>query len=245
MIAARDTRQTGGAPLAAGGAPADARYETHTAVAVLCSELAHEIAPTLAFLRDLVRSKVLAAMDHSIAEEEVARLEEVVASLRRTRRSEGTTATLDFATVAARAARRAREEGHGGEKVTLEVPPGLRIAANESGLELLVLSLVRNALRAARRGPVVVRARRRREGGAPESWHLEVEDDGEGLPDGLGDRLFMPLATLRASGQGTGIPTVLRIARDHGWEVAYSRQAGHTVFTVHFNRADTSIASQP
>ena len=39
---------------------APARYEMHTAVGVLCSELAHEIAPTLAFLRDLVRSKTLA-----------------------------------------------------------------------------------------------------------------------------------------------------------------------------------------
>ena len=244
MSAARGSPETPETGAVAGGGPAPdaAPYETHLAVAVLCSELAHELAPTLAFLRDLVRSKLLAAMDHSIAEEEVARLEAIVRSLRRTKRSEEPTATLDLAELASGAVRRARAEGQTGA-VALEIPRGLRIVANARGLELLLVSLLRNGMRAARRAPVVVRARRQRE--AEGSWCLEVEDDGEGLPGDLGERLFLPLATLGASGRGAGIPTVLRIARNHGWEVAYSRREGLTLFTVHFNPVDTSNPSQP
>jgi signal transduction histidine kinase len=215
-------------------------YETHTAVAVLCSELAHEISPTLAFIRDLVRSGALTTIDNSIGEEEVARLETVVASLRRTRRGREPVAPVGLEAVALRAAARAVDELPGARRIVVEVPHDLRVAATERALELMLVSLLRNALRAARRLPVVLRARF--EG---EAWCVEVEDDGQGLPDGLVDHLFMPLSTLGPTGRGTGIPTVLRVARDHGWDVTHARRQDHTIFTVRFDTGEAYGANEP
>jgi two-component system sensor histidine kinase BaeS len=223
---------------------APARYEMHTAVGVLCSELAHEIAPTLAFLRDLVRSKTLATMDHSIALEEIERLQSVMTSLRRTKLSEDATASVDLAMVAARAADRvheeARQEARLGPRIVVMVPRGLQVTASERGLELLLVSLLRNAMRAARHAPIELLARP--EGDA---WCIEVADDGEGLPAELSESLFIPLATLGPLGHGTGVPTIVRIVRDHGWEIAYARSGERTVFTVRVNGSDVTKRSEP
>ena len=122
----------------------------------------------------------------------------------------------------------------------VDVPRDLLVTASERGLELVLVSLLRNALRAARRGPVVLRART--EGSA---WCVEIEDDGAGLPEGLGDRLFMPFTTLGPAGRGSGVPTVLRIVRDHGWEITHVRRDERTVFTVlNSSPGDARPASQ-
>ena len=222
--------------------PVAGAYETHLAVAVLCSEVAHEIAPTLAFLRDIVRSKLLGPIDESIAAEEVSRLEAVVARLRRTRRNEDSCVRLNLHKIATRAIARASGESgaRGGRvRVTVDVPRDLCIVASECGCELMLLALLRNAIAAVQCAEVTLRARH--EGGA---WSLDVEDDGAGLAGGDSDRLFIPLETLGEGGRGTGIPIVLRIVRDHGWELVPTRRDGCTVFTVNFSASDTSIASQ-
>jgi C4-dicarboxylate-specific signal transduction histidine kinase len=216
------------------------RYEAHTAIEVLCSEVAHEMAPTLTFLRDLVRSKVLDEIDHSIAEEEVARLAAILAALRRTKsHGEEAVAPVDVAAVAARAAARVGDEAPGRPAVALEIPRGLRVVASERGLELLLVALLRNAVSAAQHAPARLYARL-----AGDAWCLEVEDDGPGLPRPLDETLFVPLATLGAAGHGTGMLTVLRVARDHGWEISHARREDRTVFTVRISIGDTSSTGQ-
>jgi C4-dicarboxylate-specific signal transduction histidine kinase len=231
-----EPRASGGETLAS-----PERHETHTAIEVLCSELAHEIAPTLTFLRDLVRSRVLVGMDHSIAEEEVARLASILASLRRTKsREDAATEPLGLAAIAARAVERAVRDARGGPGVVVGIPGDLRVMASARGLELLLVSLLRNALAVARRAPVGLRARL-----DGDAWCLEVVDDGDGLSPALDESLFVPLATLGPAGHGAGIPTVLRIVRDHGWEIAHARRDGNTVFTVRICLSDTSRTGQP
>jgi signal transduction histidine kinase len=100
--------------------------------------------------------------------------------------------------------------------------------------------LLRNALQASAGSGAPVSLRARREGDA---WMVQVEDAGPGIPEALASRLFLPLTTLGRSGCGTGLPTVFRIVRDHGWDVEHARREGRTVVTVTFAPDDTSHAS--
>jgi signal transduction histidine kinase len=205
--------------------------ERHLAVALLSDEIAHELASPLTYLRDIVlHTEGLDATDRSIGEEEVARLESMVAQLRRTRRGEMSHALVALAPVVDRAVARARAELRRDVRVVVDVPTGLRVTANETALELLLLVLVRNAVAAASAGGnVLVRARAEAGGG-----RLEVEDDGAGMRDELRDVLFHPLTTLGPEGIGMGLPMALRLARDHAFRLSHHRENDRTVFRVRF-----------
>jgi signal transduction histidine kinase len=106
--------------------------------------------------------------------------------------------------------------------VTLQVElaaPGA-VACDPGMLGSLVSNLVRNAVKYVGTGPdrrVAVRARR-----AGRVVRLEVEDNGPGLPEGLGTRSFEPFVRgpgAREPGIGLGLATVKKIAEAHGGRV--------------------------
>ena len=51
--------------------------------------------------------------------------------------------------------------------------------------------------------------------------HLEVEDDGSGVPQEARERLFEPYFSTKRKGTGLGLAIVRRIAQDHGGEARY------------------------
>jgi len=51
--------------------------------------------------------------------------------------------------------------------------------------------------------------------------HLEVEDDGPGVPEGSRPHLFEPYFSTKQRGTGLGLAIVRRIAEDHGGEASY------------------------
>lgn len=62
---------------------------------------------------------------------------------------------------------------------------------------------------------------------------IEVRDTGHGIPADVLPRIFDPYFTTRESGTGLGLPTVRRIAAEHGGEVTVESRAGHgTSFVV-------------
>ncbi|HET9485776.1 MAG TPA: nitrogen regulation protein NR(II) [Xanthomonadales bacterium] len=113
------------------------------------------------------------------------------------------------------------------------LPP---IAGDADRLAQAVWNLIRNALES---GSSEVRLRTRAEHNVPIgeraarlALRLEVVDNGRGVPDDLGSRIFLPLVSGRADGTGLGLPIAQQVAREHGGARSFRSRPGHTVFTL-------------
>ncbi|MBI3079117.1 MAG: GAF domain-containing protein, partial [Deltaproteobacteria bacterium] len=119
--------------------------------------------------------------------------------------------------------------------ITTELAPDLpETVGDPQLLTQVVLNLVTNAeqamLGAHGRGTLALRTRR-----VGTELHLEVEDDGPGIPADLQDKLFLPFVTTKAVGQGTGLglSVCLGIAEQHGGTIRLESEKGKgTRFTV-------------
>jgi signal transduction histidine kinase len=107
-----------------------------------------------------------------------------------------------------------------GVAVDVDLAPGLAVGCGPGMLTSIVSNLVRNAVKyvgdgAGRR--VTIRARP-----AGMFVRLEVEDDGPGLPPGLGVNAFQPYVRGAATGKpgiGLGLATVKKVTEAHGGRV--------------------------
>ncbi len=75
---------------------------------------------------------------------------------------------------------------------------------------------------------------------------LEVEDTGDGIPQGMIDRIFEPFYTTKAVGQGTGLglSTSLAIVKSHGGIIrVYSEPEVGTCFRVYLPAASDGTAT--
>ncbi|TAN08842.1 MAG: PAS domain-containing sensor histidine kinase [Rhodanobacteraceae bacterium] len=61
---------------------------------------------------------------------------------------------------------------------------------------------------------------------------IEVEDDGEGVPEALAATLFEPLVSGRADGSGLGLALAREIAREHGGELTWQRRSTGSCFIL-------------
>ena len=99
-----------------------------------------------------------------------------------------------------------------------------------------VLNLVRNAVQAnARR--IVVRSRaeagwRDVRGQRVPALRIEVEDDGDGVPDAIATTLFEPMVSGHADGTGLGLSLAREIAREHGGELTLQRRLSGSCFVL-------------
>lgn len=121
-------------------------------------------------------------------------------------------------------------------EIVAEIMPILILSARETDAEVLVemsgedvvrcdrvqvqqmvLNLVRNALDA----PTTNRRRRVLISGAriDQGYRLMVEDNGPGVPPGMIDRLFVPLASTKVGGMGLGLSICRTIMEAHGGEI--------------------------
>lgn len=110
------------------------------------------------------------------------------------------------------------------------------LMADGDRLHRMVLNLVRNAVQ-AEAGSIVLVTRIEHDSPlvdrpARHAVRLEIIDDGQGVPDGLRDRLFLPMVSGRDKGSGFGLAIVQQIARAHGGLVEYRPRARGSVFTV-------------
>ncbi|HET7222460.1 MAG TPA: ATP-binding protein [Rhodanobacteraceae bacterium] len=99
-----------------------------------------------------------------------------------------------------------------------------------------ILNLVRNAVEAnARR--IVLRSRaeagwRDVRGQRVPALRIEVEDDGDGVPDAIATMLFEPMVSGRPEGSGLGLALAREIAREHGGELTFRRREAGTCFVL-------------
>jgi nitrogen fixation/metabolism regulation signal transduction histidine kinase len=102
-----------------------------------------------------------------------------------------------------------------GPSVKFDIPAGPAPARiDRQMLRRVVINLVRNAAQALagekRPGRVIVRLGRQ-----GDSWALDVEDDGPGIPAELRQAIFDPYVTTKTDGTGLGLAIVKKIVVEH------------------------------
>jgi two-component system, NtrC family, sensor kinase len=121
-----------------------------------------------------------------------------------------------------------------GTQIALEVEPGLpNIQGDKQQLQQVFLNLILNSLDAVdQEGLVCVTATR-----APEDGFLrvQIQDNGNGIPDSILPHIFDPFFTTKPVGKGTGLGLCvsLGIIIKHGGRIEVNSEPGlYTVFTV-------------
>lgn len=108
-----------------------------------------------------------------------------------------------------------------------------RAVCDPGAVQRALLNLLRNAVQASPAGGrvrvhVSLRGSRRGPGSearrAPrriaQRWCVRIRDDGEGLPAGVGERLFQPFFTTKQRGTGLGLSIAYRLIEAHGGTIA-------------------------
>lgn len=119
------------------------------------------------------------------------------------------------------------------------LPP---VWADPDAMVQVFQNLLKNAAEAAGPAGGTIRLRthfdaslrlRRADGSSgPVPVHVEVIDDGPGLPSAIADQIFEPFVSGRENGTGLGLALVSKIVTEHeGW-VAVESMPGRTVFRV-------------
>jgi two-component system sensor kinase FixL len=90
------------------------------------------------------------------------------------------------------------------------------VQADAELIKVALQNLLVNAAQAMQlRGHIQLRL-----GSYADGIHIDVIDEGPGIPPDVQDRIFTPFFTTKARGTGLGLPTVRRIAEAHGGSVA-------------------------
>jgi two-component system, NtrC family, nitrogen regulation sensor histidine kinase NtrY len=124
-----------------------------------------------------------------------------------------------------------------GRGVTLRVqlpPEGSSLEADESLLDQALINVLRNAADAAlaRPQPQVWLTAKLSERGRPV---IEVEDNGAGLDEELGDKIFLPFFTTKPAGSGIGLALARQIMLVHNGSItATPRPQGGARFRLTF-----------
>lgn len=121
--------------------------------------------------------------------------------------------------------------------VTRDYDPSLpALHGDPDRLLQALLNLVRNAVEAnAQR--IVLRSRaeaglRDAHGKALPAIRIEVEDDGDGVPEVIAQTLFEPMVSGRADGSGLGLALSREIAREHGGELSHRMHESGACFVL-------------
>jgi signal transduction histidine kinase len=114
-------------------------------------------------------------------------------------------------------------------------PRGLKVFAAPDELKRVMLNLVKNALEAIPAGGVVI-IRTARFGGS--AW-IEVIDNGDGIPDALKSRIFIPNFSTKSAGTGLGLAICRKVVKAHKGDIAFSSTPGMgTTFTIRLPLCD-------
>lgn len=118
-----------------------------------------------------------------------------------------------------------------GIELTLDIPPGISLTADEEMFRRAILNLLLNALDAMPDGGDLVVTGWQ----GPNGTEIEVADSGPGLPrEDLG-RIFEPFYSTKSGGTGLGLAIVQRIVSAHqGAVIAANCPEGGAAFTLRF-----------
>ncbi len=125
--------------------------------------------------------------------------------------------------------------GKRGVELHVGAPPaGLSIVADEALLDQALINLLRNAADAASSSaaPAVWLDARLSERGRPV---IEIGDNGPGIDESLGDKIFLPFFTTKPDGSGIGLALARQVMLVHrGAITATARAGGGALFRLSF-----------
>ncbi len=111
-------------------------------------------------------------------------------------------------------------------QITQEYDPELPLLrGNPNQLQQVIINLLTNAQQAMRKGGTVsIRGKKTENGGLI----VEVEDQGEGIPESIRAKIFDPFFTTKPEGKGTGLGLSVSwgIIRDHGGRIEVTSEVG-------------------
>jgi len=104
-----------------------------------------------------------------------------------------------------------------------------KLKTDEAYLQRILTNLANNAIQAMPNGGKLVIDAFTKNGKAV----ITVEDNGEGIPENVRSKLFMPLVTTKSKGQGFGLSVVKRFTEGLGGTVTFESDVGKgTKFTI-------------
>lgn len=135
-----------------------------------------------------------------------------------------------------------------GERYDPSLPP---VWADADQLLQVFLNLLRNAAEAQPDGGQItirthfdpsLRVRGRSGHGHALPLHVDIIDDGPGLPPEIAADVFDPFVSGRENGTGLGLALVSKIVADHAGWIGVDSAPGHTVFRVSLPLAPRGVA---
>jgi signal transduction histidine kinase len=235
-----------------------ARQEKLSALGTLVAGVAHEINNPVTYMRgalelanmdlDEVEAKrEAAAVAHARATlqrlaEGVNRVQTITQALKAVaRQGTGERASEDLGKVAQDVVQVVRIGLPRGVTLDADLPPALpRVRANAAEMHQVVLNLVKNAGEALAPTGGHIRVRAWSDNG---SVHVEVADDGPGIPEPVQRRLFEPFFTTKREGTGLGLSLSRGIVEAHGGELKLESAPGKgTRFTIRLPAASSPAA---
>jgi two-component system, NtrC family, sensor histidine kinase HydH len=222
------------------------RAEQLAWVGQMAAGIAHEIRNPLMAIKLLIQTAAdrpdgpsLRPRDFQVLEEEIIRLEEIVSGfLDFARPPRPDPRPVDVMELASRIADglRPRADLQGVAIAVERLTEPVIASADPNQLRQVLLNLMFNALDAQPHGGEVrIGARIDRAGSADPQLVLTVTDNGPGLPQGVGERIFEPFVSTKEAGLGLGLSICRRIAEAHGGTLtAATRPTGGAIFTLRF-----------
>ncbi len=117
---------------------------------------------------------------------------------------------------------------HLGVRVEKRYAPAPEVSVDVARFKRCVMNLVLNGAQAMPSGgPLTVEV-----GARNGAVRLAVTDQGTGVPEALGERIFDPFVTTKEDGVGLGLALTKRIVEDHGGKIGFDRAARGTTFWI-------------
>jgi signal transduction histidine kinase len=116
-------------------------------------------------------------------------------------------------------------------KVTVKVEAATeKVMADSTFINRIMVNLVNNAVQAMPNGgKLVIKVYKE-----ANDVVIDVTDTGTGVSEALKNKLFTPMFTTKARGQGFGLPVVKRMTEALGGTVSFESEVGKgTTFTIH------------
>jgi PAS domain S-box-containing protein len=127
-----------------------------------------------------------------------------------------------------------------GALATMQIPPGIEVSVTveqDCGtmivdltmMKRILTNLITNALQAMPNGgKLTITASKKQD-----EVHISVQDTGQGIPDENKARIFQPLFSTKAKGQGFGLAVIKRLVEAHNGSIAFDSEIGKgTTFTM-------------